>query len=167
MSRGMGIWQRAIREAIDRTDKLVPLGGKSRAEQASLLRAAKSLEKTGQCVLVRLWNEDHTIVRPYVGRPDLTFDGKPAQEVSVATVPCGTRATLTGSIRQLAAELGVSKSTIDRDLRKIEGRPAAGAPLQKIRRLLPKLTLDELREVQRWLDKHMGQCEGDEIGPDV
>jgi hypothetical protein len=110
MSRGMGRWQRAILEAIGRTDKLVPLGGKSRAEQAALLHAAKSLEKMGQCILVRLWNDNHTVVRPYVGRPDLTFDGKPAKELSIARVPYGTETTLTGSIRQTAADLGVSKS---------------------------------------------------------
>jgi hypothetical protein len=61
----------------------------------------------------------------------------------------------------------VSKSTIDRDLRKIEGRPITPAPLQKIRRLLPKLTFDELREVRRWLNEHMGRYLDDEIGLDV
>jgi hypothetical protein len=119
----MGRWQRAILEAIGKSDKLIPLGGATRAEQAAILRAAKSLEKAGHCVIVRLWTEGHTVVRPYAGRPDLTFDGKPVKELNVARVPCGgTGTALTGSLRQLAMETGVSKTQIWRDIRDLNER---------------------------------------------
>jgi hypothetical protein len=83
-----------------------------------LARAAAALERAGKCVTVRLWNDRHTALAVYVARPGATHDGKPVKELSVARVPEGTRATLSGSIRQLARELGVSKTTVWRDLRR-------------------------------------------------
>lgn len=120
MSRGFGIRQRIILDKIAKSDKLIRLNGSTRAEQAAFLRAAKALEKAGLCIIVRLWNEGHTAVCPYVGRPGLTFDGTPAQELSVARVPCGTGTALKDSFREMAAFEGVSKSTIARDWHRSE-----------------------------------------------
>jgi hypothetical protein len=105
MSRGYGIWQRAILAAIERSDKLVPLGGSTRSEQVSILRAAKSLERAGKCEIIRRWNEGHTVVIPLVCRPGLIIDGRPARELSVERVPHGTGTAFRDSIRQIADEL--------------------------------------------------------------
>jgi hypothetical protein len=116
MSRGPGSCQRAILDAIAKCDKLVPLGGRTRGERAALVRAAAALNRAGQCVVVRLWNDQHTALNVLVGRPDLTLNGRPAKELSIARVPHGTGATLAGSIRHIAREFGVSRTTTWRDL---------------------------------------------------
>jgi hypothetical protein len=115
VSRGHGSRQRAI---LDRLagNKAVPLGGKNRSEASALLRAARALERAGKLVIVRLWNDNHTAVVPCVALPDATIDGKPVKELSVARVPYGAAAALTGSLRAIAAAEGVSKTQIARDL---------------------------------------------------
>jgi hypothetical protein len=95
---------------------LIPLGGRTRSERAALVRAATVLERGGKCVVVRLWNDSHTALTVLVARPDATYQGKPIKEISVARVPYGTGATLTGSHRHLAREFGISKTQVWRDL---------------------------------------------------
>jgi hypothetical protein len=121
MSRGYGTVQRFILDAIEKT-KLVPLGGSTRSERAALVRAAKLLEQAGKCTMVRVWNDSHTALVPLVCKPGTTIGGRPAGQLSVARVNAGTRATVTGSLRQIAAAEGVSHVTIWRDLRKIGAR---------------------------------------------
>jgi hypothetical protein len=117
MSRGYGVWQRAILDALAKSDRLVPLGGRDRSESGAILRAAKTLERAGLCVIVRLWNDAHTATVPLVCRPGHTIDGKPAAELSVARVPHGTGTALRGSLRHLARRFGVSKTQVARDLK--------------------------------------------------
>ena len=66
------------------------------------------------------------IVNRYFERPldpvPLTIDGKPAQELSVARVPCGTGTALKGSLPEIAKYEGVSKSTVARDLQRARER---------------------------------------------
>jgi hypothetical protein len=120
MSRGHGRTQRAILDALARATgaPLLPLGGDTRSERAALVRAAETLERAGLCVVVRLWNDRHTALDVFVGRPGATYDGKPVKELSVARVPHGTGATLSGSHRHIARKEKVSKTTVGRDLQK-------------------------------------------------
>jgi hypothetical protein len=168
MSRGLGIWQRAILQAIDGNDKLVLLDGENRSEKTALLRAAKTLEKAGRCVIVRLWNYEHTALCPCVGRPDLMIDGKPVKELSVARVPRGTGTTFDGSVRHRLHEInqrarGVTfdRMTVWRVIQKLEGRDdevKAKERLSRIRRDMKRLSYPELRQVRRWLNER-----GDEL----
>jgi hypothetical protein len=122
MSRGPGVWQRRILNALAE-GKMVGLRGATRSQTASILRAAKQLERAGKCVIVRLWDDDGPARRrviPSAFRPDAKIDGRPVQELNVARVPCGTRTAFKGSIRQLAWHFRVSKTTVWRDLRKTE-----------------------------------------------
>jgi hypothetical protein len=52
MSRGPGKWQLVILRAL-RGPGLIPLRGRTAAETAALLRAARKLEAAGQCAVVR------------------------------------------------------------------------------------------------------------------
>jgi hypothetical protein len=118
MSRGHGAVQRLILDAIEKTDKLVPLGGCTRSERAALVRAAKLLERSGKCAVVRLWNVSHTALAVLVCKPGTMIGGKPARDLSVARVTSGTRATLTGSLRQIAVAMRCRHVTVWRDIRR-------------------------------------------------
>jgi hypothetical protein len=116
MSRGPGIWQRPILERLENVP-LAALGARDRSEYSAILRAAKALEKAGKCVLIRLWNNEHTRVITHVARPGHVLkDGTPLQSLSVERVTSGTRSTFRGSVRQLAWQEGVSPTQIWRDL---------------------------------------------------
>ena len=52
MGRGSGKWQVVILRAL-RGSRPFPLRGRTQAETAALLRAARTLEAAGQCVLVK------------------------------------------------------------------------------------------------------------------
>lgn len=118
MSRGLGVCQQRILDALTRAN-IVPLDGGTRSERAALVRAARTLARRGQVIIVRLWNDEHTAVEHCAARPGTTTrDGRPWESLSVARVPGGTGAALTGSIRRIAAELGVSATTVWRDLRR-------------------------------------------------
>jgi hypothetical protein len=117
MSRGLGRWQRAIQEALEQA-QWVTLRGGSRSETVAIVRAARALERAGKCVLVRLWNDDHTAVKLNAFRPGFTLKGQPIEALSVERVPVGTGSTFKGSCRWIAREEGVSKSQISRDARR-------------------------------------------------
>src|SRR5205814_1480510 len=73
----MGKHQRTILEAI-RKQLLLRLRGAGRIETIALRQAARALEKRGLCLIVRLWNEQHTQVCSYAARPGaMTRDGQP------------------------------------------------------------------------------------------
>jgi hypothetical protein len=122
VSKGPGIQQRRILAALAGR-QMVPLSGDTRAETTALLRAAKGLERAGRCVIVRLWDDGRTKVSSYAFPPDFTVNGRPVRELSVDRVSSGTGSTFRGSIRQIAAEAGVSATTIFRDLRQMGERP--------------------------------------------
>jgi hypothetical protein len=97
MSRGHGKLQRLILSAV-RQRSYVTLSGATRAETSALVRAARKLEKAGLCVVVRLWNDDHTRLMTSAWLPDVTCGGRPLKELSVERVPHGTGSTFTGNI---------------------------------------------------------------------
>src|SRR5437868_3975422 len=101
MSRRLGTWQREILAALKRGTALLRLGGETGAQTSAILRAARGLERAGKCVVVRLWNDDHTAVAPYAAPPDLTIQGMPVKELSVEHVTHGTPSALLGSIPPL------------------------------------------------------------------
>ena len=127
MSRGLGRWQQAILAALEKSP-MVELGGCTHSEVSALLRAAKCLERAGKCEIIRLWNEAHTRVVSLAARPGQRLpDGRPLKAISVARVPHGTAATLTGSVRDIARSVKCSRMTAWRDLRK------AGSQLPALR----------------------------------
>src|SRR4051794_29121387 len=116
MSRGYGTVQQAVLKALEESP-MVSLRGSTRSETNAKVRAARSLERQGKCVLVRLWNDAHTQAYLVAFRPGYVLrDGRKVESLSVATVQGGTDATLTGSLRNLARQVGVSKTTVARDL---------------------------------------------------
>jgi len=116
MSRGPGHVQRSILDLLE-SQGVVTLGGATRAETSANVRAARQLERAGRCVLVRLWNGRHTHAVLVAFRPDYRLaDGTDPKSLSVDRVPYGTRSTLTGSLRDIARQDGVSKTQIARDL---------------------------------------------------
>jgi hypothetical protein len=109
---------------------LLPLRGRTRSEQSAILRAARALEALGRIVVVRLWRDDYRAVCSFAARPGATLgDGRAVAELSVERVSHGTGSTFTGSLRQIARELGVSVSQVRRDLRSSEqGGPSPEKP---------------------------------------
>ena len=87
MRHGPGVHQQSILAALAKTDYLIPLGGRTRTERDALTRAANALERAGRCVVVHLWNDDHTALCAYVARADATCHGEPIKTISVPPVP--------------------------------------------------------------------------------
>jgi hypothetical protein len=67
MSRGPGKWQLTILQGLRRSN-LFPLRGATRAETASLRRAARELEEDGQCVVVRIREGERGRATNYAAR---------------------------------------------------------------------------------------------------
>jgi hypothetical protein len=121
MSRGPGIWQRRILAELDK-DEMFPLVGRftrllarrlTQAEVSALHRAAKCLESREQCRTALVRVDDYRLLT-FISRPDSIV----LKKISVERVPSpGTASTLIrGSLRQIAAEEGVSKTQVVRDL---------------------------------------------------
>ena len=90
--------------------------GATKAETTAIKRAGDKLASAGKVVLVRLWNSEDG-----PGRRVCTFALPPGFDVtglSVDRVTSGTRSTLKGSIRNIAAELHVSPTMVWRDMKK-------------------------------------------------
>jgi hypothetical protein len=71
MSRGPGKWQLAILRALRRPG-LFPLRGATAGETAALVRAARKLEASGQCVVVRLRGDEGGRALHYAAPPAKT-----------------------------------------------------------------------------------------------
>ena len=123
MSKGLGKWQRHLLAALAAdTFTFHRLAGSTRSETAAIHRAARTLQRQGRLVIVRLWNDDHTAVVSYATRPGATLkDGRPVECLNVARVTRVTGATFTGSVRDLAATERVSATQVWRDLRNAAG----------------------------------------------
>ena len=115
MSRGLGHWERRILEVIGEGN-VVPLRGATRGETAAILRAGRTLERKGLAVIVRLWNDAHTAVCHCVCKAGTMREGDAIEKVSVRRTQRSGGTTWQGSQRDLAVEIGVSQTTVRRDL---------------------------------------------------
>jgi hypothetical protein len=123
MGKGPGKWQKLIIEALIHLPvfelwRILPELPANPSSYNALHRAAKTLEKQGKCVTLLLWDDDHRHLYTSIARPGLVVDGKPIKGLSVEIVQNGTGSTYKGSCRYIAGVVGLSKSTVHRDLTK-------------------------------------------------
>lgn len=120
MSRGIGRRQRRLLELLNErvTISLEKLGA-TPAERVAYARAARTLEAKGLCLRFAWPNKAANAVTYLLVRTDCT-QAATLKDISVSSVPNGTGKTLIGSVRELARELRVSKSTAHRFIRKAE-----------------------------------------------
>ena len=74
MSRGPGKWQLAILRGLRRPG-LFPLRGETAGATVALMRAARELEASGQCVVVRLRGREGGRALHFAAPPGLTVTG--------------------------------------------------------------------------------------------
>lgn|SRR5215471_2325735 len=127
MSRGPGKWQRLILRRLRRRN-FFPLAAHfadflrrplTRLELSALRRAAYALARDGKVSLATRWADKPRRVVIFVGHPNCTYalgDIFVSDFSRLSIQRGGTRTTLMGSLRDIAAVDGVSKNTVQRRL---------------------------------------------------
>ncbi len=129
MSRGPGRWQKMILDLLDKYAYFeltyaayTTLERRLEySEYVALHRAAKALDKQGKCMTTLHWSDEGPKRRlcTTVWRPDIkTANGQTPRELSVKRVTSVTGTTYMGSYRHIGQAIGVSHTTVWRDLKK-------------------------------------------------
>jgi len=131
MGRGPGLWQRVILDTLEDAEAVPTTavayairGNPTRSDFVAVRRAARVLAEAGKVRAIYMWlpthDESRTTPQLVVTRPDSEMQGTVA---ALGTLPSWVTRPPTDfgkvamSSREIAATMGVSASTVSRDMR--------------------------------------------------